>query len=156
MFRSTALRKGPGLAIVLALVALLAPAGAQARPEAKTSQNGCANTNLKPTRANLELVRSAVLCLHNREREHDRKSWTLANSGGTEQGVRLPDASVGFRSAGSIDPKPLSIPSATRLTRFCEPRGFASRPRGRFALSGGEPTGVIGYGAPDLRESARR
>jgi len=53
---------------VLALVALLAPAGAQARPEAKTSQNGCANTNLKPTRANLELVRTAVLCLHNRER----------------------------------------------------------------------------------------
>ena len=57
MFRSTAFRKGPGLAIVLALVALLAPAGAQARPEAKTSQNGCVNTNLKPTRANLELVR---------------------------------------------------------------------------------------------------
>ena len=53
---------------MLALVALLAPAGAQARPEAKTSQNGCANTNLKPTRANLELVRAAVLCLHNRER----------------------------------------------------------------------------------------
>jgi uncharacterized protein YkwD len=68
LFRSTVLRKGPGLAIVLALVALLAPAGAQARPEAKTSQNGCANTNLKPTRANLELVRAAVLCLHNRER----------------------------------------------------------------------------------------
>jgi uncharacterized protein YkwD len=68
LFRSTALRKGPGLAIVLALVALLAPAGAQARPEARASQNDCANTNLKPTRANLELVRAAVLCLHNRER----------------------------------------------------------------------------------------
>jgi uncharacterized protein YkwD len=68
LFRSTAFRKGPGLAIVLALVALLAPAGAQARPEAKASQNGCENTNLKPTRANLELVRAAVLCLHNRER----------------------------------------------------------------------------------------
>lgn len=53
---------------MLALVALLAPAAAQARPEAKTAQNGCANTNLKPTRANLELVRDAVLCLHNRER----------------------------------------------------------------------------------------
>jgi uncharacterized protein YkwD len=68
LFRSTTVRKGPGLAIVLALVALLAPAGAQARPEAKTAQNGCANTNLKPTRATLELVRTAVLCLHNRER----------------------------------------------------------------------------------------
>jgi uncharacterized protein YkwD len=53
---------------VLALVALLVPAGAQARPEANTSQNACANTSLKPTRANLELVRDAVLCLHNRER----------------------------------------------------------------------------------------
>ena len=53
---------------MLAFAALLVPAGAQARPEAKTSQNGCANTNLKPTRANLELVRSAVLCLHNRDR----------------------------------------------------------------------------------------
>jgi uncharacterized protein YkwD len=68
LFRSTTPRKGPGLAILLALVALLAPAGAQARPEARTSQNGCANTNLKPTRGNLELVRAAVLCLHNRER----------------------------------------------------------------------------------------
>ena len=53
---------------MLALLALLAPAAAQARPEAKASQADCANTNLKPTRANLELVRAAVLCLHNRER----------------------------------------------------------------------------------------
>jgi uncharacterized protein YkwD len=68
LFRSTVLRKGPGLAIVLALVALLAPAAAQARPEAKNAQDGCANTNLQPSRANLELVREAVLCLHNRER----------------------------------------------------------------------------------------
>jgi uncharacterized protein YkwD len=53
---------------VLALVALLAPAAAQARPAAKVSQDGCANADLVPTRANLELVRDAVLCLHNRER----------------------------------------------------------------------------------------
>ena len=66
---STVLRKGPGLAIVLALAALLAPVPSQARPttKAKASQ-ACANTDLKPTRANLELVRDAVLCLHNRER----------------------------------------------------------------------------------------
>ncbi len=68
MFRSTAVRKGPGLAIVLALAALCAPAAAQARPAATSSQDGCANTSLLPTRANLELVRDAVLCLHNRER----------------------------------------------------------------------------------------
>jgi uncharacterized protein YkwD len=68
VFRSTAVRKGPGLAIVLALAALFAPAAAQARPEATSSQEGCARTNLMPTRANLELVRDAVLCLHNRER----------------------------------------------------------------------------------------
>jgi uncharacterized protein YkwD len=69
---STSLRKGPGLATLLALAALsLAPATSHARPanppKAKASQ-GCANTDLKPTRANLELVRDAVLCLHNRER----------------------------------------------------------------------------------------
>jgi len=59
-FRSTAVRRGPGLATLLALGALIAPAGAQAQD--------CAGTNVKPTRANLEQVRSAVLCLHNHER----------------------------------------------------------------------------------------
>ena len=44
MFRSTFLRRAPGVAGLIALVALLAPAGAQAQ--------GCANVNLKPTRAN--------------------------------------------------------------------------------------------------------
>jgi uncharacterized protein YkwD len=70
VLHSIVLRKGPGLAIVLALAlaALAVPAGAQARPEAATTQDGCANTNLTPTRANIELVRTAVLCLHNRER----------------------------------------------------------------------------------------
>ena len=60
MVRSTVLRKAPLLAAVLALAAMLAPAGAQAR--------GCANAGVKPNSANLELVRSAVLCLHNAER----------------------------------------------------------------------------------------
>ena len=46
--------------MLLALGALIAPAGAQAQD--------CADTGLKPTRANLEQVRSAVLCLHNQER----------------------------------------------------------------------------------------
>ena len=71
MFRSTVFRKGPGLATVLALAALLAPATSQARPATApqaTASQGCDNTDLKPTRANLELVRDAVLCLHNRER----------------------------------------------------------------------------------------
>ena len=60
MSRSTVLRRAPLLAVLLALAAMLAPAAAQAR--------GCANTHLKPTAANLEAVRSAVLCLHNAER----------------------------------------------------------------------------------------
>ena len=70
MFRSTAVRKGPSLAIVLvlAVAGLCAPAAAQARPAAASSQESCTDTNLMPTRANLELVRDAVLCLHNRER----------------------------------------------------------------------------------------
>jgi uncharacterized protein YkwD len=69
---STVLRKGPGLAIACALaVPLLVPAASQARPATKAkaeAAQACANTDLKPTRANLELVRDAVLCLHNRER----------------------------------------------------------------------------------------
>ena len=60
MFRSNPLRRVPSVAILLALAALLAPAGAQAQ--------GCANTRLRPTSANLAAVRSAVLCLHNAER----------------------------------------------------------------------------------------
>ncbi len=60
MSRSTFLRRAPGLAGLIALVALLAPAGAEAR--------GCDNVNVMPSRGNLEVVRSAVLCLHNAER----------------------------------------------------------------------------------------
>jgi uncharacterized protein YkwD len=60
VFRPAVLRKAPMLAAVLALAAMLAPAGAEAR--------GCANTHVKPNTGNLELVRSAVLCLHNAER----------------------------------------------------------------------------------------
>ena len=59
MFRFTA-RKGPGLATLAALGALAAPAGAQAQ--------GCANVNAEPSRGNVEVVRAAVLCLHNKER----------------------------------------------------------------------------------------
>jgi uncharacterized protein YkwD len=67
---STVLRKGPGLAIALALAALLLmPAAPYARPAAKAkASQGCANSGLRPTRANVELVRDAILCLHNRER----------------------------------------------------------------------------------------
>ena len=46
--------------MLLALAALIAPAGAQAQD--------CADTSLKPTQANVEQVRDAVLCLHNQER----------------------------------------------------------------------------------------
>ncbi|HYM58676.1 MAG TPA: CAP domain-containing protein [Solirubrobacteraceae bacterium] len=60
MFRFTLRRKAPLLAFALGCVALLAPAGAQAQ--------GCVDTHLRPTRENLDAVRQAVLCLHNRER----------------------------------------------------------------------------------------
>jgi uncharacterized protein YkwD len=64
-FRTSIVRRTPLLAaLLIALVALLAPAAAQAQ--------ACANVNLKPTRANLEIVRSAVLCLHNAERARNR------------------------------------------------------------------------------------
>ena len=52
------------LAAVLALCALLAlPAASQAK-----RKGTCAHANVVPSAANLELVRTAVLCLHNRER----------------------------------------------------------------------------------------
>lgn len=52
------------LAAVLALCTLLAlPAASQAK-----RKGTCANANVAPTAANLEQVRAAVLCLHNRER----------------------------------------------------------------------------------------
>ncbi len=60
MLHRTVLRTIPGLAGLLAFAALLAPAPAQAQ--------GCANAHVRPTRANVELVRGAVLCLHNAER----------------------------------------------------------------------------------------
>jgi uncharacterized protein YkwD len=60
LFRNSFVRRAPLLAALLALVALLAPAAAQAQD--------CANVDVKPTRANLEVVRAAVLCLHNAER----------------------------------------------------------------------------------------
>jgi len=57
--RRGALRPALTLA-ALAVVALAVPSGAQAQ--------GCANANLRPTRGNVDAVRSAVLCLHNAER----------------------------------------------------------------------------------------
>ena len=67
MFRSTVVRKGPALAIALAFATLHAPAAAHAHAPAVRAA-ACADTGLKPTRANLETVRNAVLCLHNQER----------------------------------------------------------------------------------------
>ncbi|MEA2135191.1 MAG: hypothetical protein QOC68_3100 [Solirubrobacteraceae bacterium] len=77
MFRSTVLRRAPLFAVVLALAAMLAPAGAQAQ--------GCANTHLKPNAANVGAVRSAVLCLHNAERARHglpklRENWRLRSA----------------------------------------------------------------------------
>jgi uncharacterized protein YkwD len=51
-------RVAVALTSLTTVAALAAPAQAQA----------CANNHLRPTRANLEVVRAAVLCLHNAER----------------------------------------------------------------------------------------
>jgi uncharacterized protein YkwD len=64
VFPSIAVRRARRLAVALILAALAAPAGAHAQ--------GCANTHLEPTRANLEAVRAAVLCLNNAERARHR------------------------------------------------------------------------------------
>jgi uncharacterized protein YkwD len=52
-------------AVLCGLVALPAPASAS--PTAKRSQQ-CANTDVVPDAGNVAAVRTAVLCLHNRER----------------------------------------------------------------------------------------
>jgi uncharacterized protein YkwD len=57
------------LCVALALPAL-APArtGAKNAPARKAAQVDCANVDLEPTAGNLDNVRAAVLCLHNRDR----------------------------------------------------------------------------------------
>jgi uncharacterized protein YkwD len=52
--------------VVAAVVVLAAPAAAQAKAAKKVPV--CANTDVLPTPQNAELVRAAVLCLHNRLR----------------------------------------------------------------------------------------
>jgi uncharacterized protein YkwD len=60
------------VALLCAALALpaLAPArtGSKHRTARKAAQVECANTNLEPTAGNLDEVRAAVLCLHNRDR----------------------------------------------------------------------------------------
>src|SRR5215210_7648607 len=46
--------------------------GGSDRPTARATQEGCANADLQPAAGNLELIRDAVLCLHNEIRtRHD-------------------------------------------------------------------------------------
>jgi uncharacterized protein YkwD len=72
VFRRT-LRRQAGLAVAaIAAVAMMAaaPAGAQA-------QDACLNTDIAPTSENIDVVRSATLCLLNQERtSHGLKSLT--------------------------------------------------------------------------------
>jgi uncharacterized protein YkwD len=58
------------VAAAFAAAALLVPSAAHAKaapPRAATAQ-ACANTDLLPTAENIELVRAALLCLHNQVR----------------------------------------------------------------------------------------
>ena len=95
-FRSTVLRKGPGLVALLALGALLAPAAAQAQ--------GCEDTHLRPTRANLEQVRGAVLCLHNQERA--RHGLPQLRENPASAGPPAATRPTWSASASSITPRP--------------------------------------------------
>jgi uncharacterized protein YkwD len=58
------------LAVAFASAALLVPSAAQAKsaPPRAAATQACANTDVMPTAANLELVRAALLCLHNQIR----------------------------------------------------------------------------------------
>ena len=116
MFRSTVLRKGPGLAFVLALGALLAPATSQAQ--------GCANTDLLPSRANLERVRDAVLCLHNRERAGHGLPRLRENPKLRRAAERHSENMVG---AGFFDH---TAPSGATMVDRIRRTGYTSRARG--------------------------
>lgn len=61
MFHLSSRRTASVLALALASLALLLPAGAQA-------DGACQNTDVRPTAENLDQVRGAVLCLQNQER----------------------------------------------------------------------------------------
>ncbi len=135
MFRSTVLRKAPLLAALLALTAMLAPAGAQA--------SGCANTNLKPNAANVQVVRSAVLCLHNAERARHglptlRENWRL-RSAASRHAARM----VGSHFFDHTTPGGLTMAERIRST------GYAS---GAHAWSIGEN---IAWGSGRLATAAQ-
>lgn len=66
-------RQAPLAAAVLASVALLAPAAAQA-------DETCQNTDVTPTAENVDQVRGAVLCLINHERASNGLSTLTENS----------------------------------------------------------------------------
>ena len=116
MFRSTFLRRAPGLAALVALAALLAPAGAQAA--------GCPNANLKPTRANSEVVRTALLCLHNAERARRDLPLLRANSRLRRAAERHAEHMVGARFFDHTTPGGSTMVDRIRRT------GYTSGARG--------------------------
>jgi uncharacterized protein YkwD len=62
------------------------------KPSAKTSQVACSNTELLPTAENLDLVRAAILCLHNQVRAENGLPALKDNS-------KLRKAALGHSSA---------------------------------------------------------
>ena len=140
VFRSTFLRRAPGLAVLIALVALLAPAGAQAQ--------GCANVNVKPTRGNLEVVRSAVLCLHNAERarhglpklRENPRLRRAADAPLLAHGRRATSSTTPRRAArrwstASAAPATRAAPAAGRSARTSPGARAGSRPRRRSSAA---------------------
>jgi uncharacterized protein YkwD len=114
-------RKGPGLAMLTALGALIAPAAAQAR--------GCANVNLTPTRANVQVVRAAVLCLNNRERARHAMPALKENPRLRRAAARHAANMVGARFFGHTAPGGVTMLDRVRRA------GYAS---GARAWSAGE------------------
>jgi len=109
MFRSTR-RKIPLLALALTGAALLTPAGAQAQ--------GCANADLRPSSGNLEQVRDAVLCLHNRERSRRGLPALHDNGRLRAAATRHSDRMVDARFFNHISPGGSTMMDRIRATGY--------------------------------------
>jgi len=98
------------LALTLTGAALLAPSGAQAQ--------GCANANVRPTSANLDVVRDAVLCQHNRERSRRGLPALRENAKLRAAATRHSDRMVDARFFAHLSPGGATMTDRIRTTGY--------------------------------------
>ena len=103
-------RQTPLFALALTGAALLVPAGAQAQ--------GCANANVRPAAGNLDEVRDAVLCLHNRERARRGLPSLRENAKLRTAAARHSDRMVDGRYFNHVSPGGSTMMDRIRATGY--------------------------------------